>query len=164
MPRTKPFLPGSPRRSVVVVTIGLALLLAACGSSNVPNHAHGALSGTAVAFAACMRARGVPNFPDPGPNGFDLSGIQTQSPAFQSAHEACAPLQPPGTAQGLPASESQRLAAIANAKCMRSHGVPNFPDPEFLPNGGNSVVLNGIDTQAPAFKRAQATCPWPPRS
>ena len=107
---------------------------------------------------------GAPNFPDPGPNGFNLAAVQTQSPAFQSAHQECAPLHPPGTAQGSPASEGQRLAAIASAKCMRAHGVPNFPDPEFLPNGGNGVVLNGIDTQAPAFKRAQAACPWPPRS
>jgi hypothetical protein len=42
---------------------------------------------------------------------------------------------------------------------MRSHGVPNFPDPTFLPNGGSAVSLNGLDTQSPAFKRASAACP-----
>lgn len=142
--------------------IALTFLVAACGSSKEANHAARPASGTAVAFANCMRAHGVSNFPDPGPNGLNLSGIETQSPAFQSAHQACLPLQSAGTAQGSPASESQRLAAIANAKCMRSHGVPNFPDPKFLPNGGNTVALNGLDTEAPAFKRAQAACPWGP--
>lgn len=141
-------------------TIGLAFLATACGSSNESNHAAGPASSTAVAFADCMRAHGISNFPDPGPNGINLSGVDTQSPAFQSAHEACAPLQPPGAGQGSPASESDRLAAIANANCMRSHGVPNFRDPTFLPNGGNTVSLNGIDTESPAFKRATAACPW----
>lgn len=110
-----------------------------------------------------MRSHGLSNFPDPGPNGFNLSAIDTQSPAFQSAHEACAPLQSSGTEPGSPATEGQRLAALANAQCMRSHGVPDFPDPRFLPNGGNTVSLTGLNTQAPAFKRAQAACPWPPR-
>lgn len=110
-----------------------------------------------------MRAHGVPNFPDPGPNGLDLSGIETQSPAFQSAHQACLPLQSAGTAQGSPASESQRLGAIANAKCMRSHGVPHFPDPEFLPNGGNTVALNGINTEAPGVQAGAGGVPMGPR-
>jgi hypothetical protein len=148
----------------MVATIGLAVVAAACGSSSKANHAVGPPSTTAVAFADCMRAHGIPNFPDPGPNGFSLSGIDTGSPAFRSAHKACAPFQPPGTAEESPASDSQRLAAIANSKCMRSHGVPNFPDPKFLPSGGNTVSLNGLDTESPAFKRASAACPWgPPR-
>jgi hypothetical protein len=107
-----------------------------------------------------MRAHGVPNFPDPGANGFDLSDVDPQTPAFQSAHQACTPLQPAASSDGSPASESSRLAAINNAKCMRSHGVPTFPDPKFLASGGNSVSLDGIDTQSPAFKHAEASCPW----
>jgi hypothetical protein len=38
---------------------------------------------------------------------------------------------------------------------MRSHGVPNFPDPS---PGGPSVVPNWINTQAPAFQFAQKAC------
>ena len=38
---------------------------------------------------------------------------------------------------------------------MRSHGVPNFPDPS---PGGPSVVPNGINPQAPAFRSAQKAC------
>jgi hypothetical protein len=150
------------RRAIALTALGCALALAACGSSakstastaGTSQYAHG------VRYSDCMRAHGVPNFPDPGPNGFDISGIDTQTPAFQSAHQACTPLQPAGSADHSPASESKRLAAINNAKCMRSHGVPSFPDPKFLPSGGNGVSLNGLDTQSPAFKHAQAACPW----
>jgi hypothetical protein len=43
---------------------------------------------------------------------------------------------------------------------MRSHGVPNFPDPQF---GGGGVRIQiggagGIDPNAPAFKSAQQAC------
>ena len=38
---------------------------------------------------------------------------------------------------------------------MRSHGVPNFPDPS---PGGPSVIPNWINPQAPAFLFAQKAC------
>jgi hypothetical protein len=38
---------------------------------------------------------------------------------------------------------------------MRSHGVPNFPDPS---PGGPSVIPNWINPQAPAFVSAQKAC------
>jgi hypothetical protein len=43
-----------------------------------------------VQFAACMRAHGVPNFPDPDATGtFHLVGIKTNAPAFQTAIRKC---------------------------------------------------------------------------
>jgi len=149
------------RIAIVAAALSATLAAAGCGASHKPSpSASGSSSATGIAFAACMRSHGVPSFPDPGPNGVDLEGIDTQTPAFQSAHQACTPLQPAGSADGSPASDRERLAAINNARCMRSHGVPNFPDPKFLASGGNSVSLDGLDTQSPAFKHAQAACPW----
>jgi hypothetical protein len=53
-----------------------------------------------LAFARCMRAHGVPNFPNPnGQNGQlgPSSGIDPNSPAFQSAiNGPCVSLAPPG--------------------------------------------------------------------
>jgi hypothetical protein len=47
----------------------------------------------ALAFARCMRAHGVPSFPDPTSSGAapagPPAGIDLQSPAFQSAARAC---------------------------------------------------------------------------
>jgi hypothetical protein len=50
-------------------------------------------------YAACIRAHGVPNYPDPTFNGNavnfgNLSGINPNSPAYQSALSACASLNP----------------------------------------------------------------------
>jgi hypothetical protein len=38
---------------------------------------------------------------------------------------------------------------------MRSHGVPNFPDPAAR---GGLVIPNDIDAQSPAFRAAQQAC------
>lgn len=42
-------------------------------------------------FAQCMRQHGVTNFsdPDPATGGFHLNNVDTQSPAFQTAVQAC---------------------------------------------------------------------------
>jgi hypothetical protein len=44
--------------------------------------------------------------------------------------------------------------ALKFADCMRSHGVPNFPDPG-TPVGGRGF---GINTQAPEFRSAEQKC------
>ena len=44
---------------------------------------------------------------------------------------------------------------VKEAQCMRSHGVPNFPDPK---PGGPSVIPNWINPQSPAFLSAQKAC------
>jgi hypothetical protein len=48
-------------------------------------------------FAACMRKRGVPNFPDPNGEGMfslaSLAGLDPRAPLFQSAFKVCTPLQ-----------------------------------------------------------------------
>ncbi|HUA07126.1 MAG TPA: hypothetical protein VMB27_24680 [Solirubrobacteraceae bacterium] len=61
-----------------------------------------------------------------------------------------------GGADNATVTASSRGAAVAYVKCLRSHGVPNFPDPASdgrLPN-----VPSDIDTAAPAFRSAQSAC------
>jgi hypothetical protein len=154
------------RLSVACVGVSCVLALSACGFSGRPSSAGGTGSGDALAlkFAVCMRSHGVLNFPDPGsPVGGQGSGTNTQVPAFRSAGRNCDKLTDNPQPKGSPASESERRAALANAECMRKHGVPNFPDPTFLSSGGASVNLAGLNPQSPAFKHARAACPWPPR-
>jgi len=53
-----------------------------------------------VKLAECMRAHGVPRFPDPTSNGIRISpssGIDPNSPQFQAAQKACAKDFPGGT-------------------------------------------------------------------
>ena len=50
--------------------------------------------------------------------------------------------------------------ALAFSKCMRAHGVSNFPDPT---TSGGGVQLSigpssGVNPQAPAFQAAQQSC------
>lgn len=49
-------------------------------------------------YAQCMRENGVPNFPDPDPNGgFRIpDGADPNTPQFKTAEEACAEHQPEG--------------------------------------------------------------------
>jgi hypothetical protein len=54
-------------------------------------------------------------------------------------------------------SGSPEAAALAFASCMRSNGVPNFPDPK--PGGGFVFHTGaGVDPSSPVFKAAQAKC------
>ena len=102
-------------------------LLAACGSSGGASTATAGVGG-GLKFARCMRAHGVPNFPDPaaGGGGFQLvSRIDPQSPAFRAARQACAQLSPASHA-GAQATESQFRAALKFAHCMRGHGFSSF--------------------------------------
>jgi len=63
-----------------------------------------------LAFSACMRKHGLPNFPDPTFNGAQAglifhgsSGLDPNSPAFQAAQKACSPDVAKGGLPGPPA-------------------------------------------------------------
>ena len=151
-----------PRHSLSTALIGLgcALAIVACGSSGGPSSSAATGSGDtgALEFARCMRSHGVPKFPDPGaPQGDD--GVLKQSPAFRSAMQTCNKPQPGGTPNGTRLTEAQRIAALAQARCIRDHGVPNFPDPQFPSTGGQLIpAIPGFNPTSPAFKRAGAAC------
>ncbi len=55
--------------------------------------------------------------------------------------------------------------AVAYSQCIRSHGVPNFPDPVQTPSGGYGYRTAGIDPNSAAFQGALQACkalpsPW----
>ena len=90
----------------------------------------------AVAYAQCIRSHGVPDWPDPettpdGGYGFRTVGIDAESPALQSALEACKSLYDWGGSTGQQLTAEQQQAWLVWAKCIRSHGVPDFADPTF---------------------------------
>jgi hypothetical protein len=116
-----------------------------------------------------MRAHGVPDFPDPRATGGLAipNDINTESPAFKTAEQACASLARSGAAAGSP--ESRKLQLVALARCMRAHGVPDFPDPMSTPpppSSGNVMGGNGTylalgtpqEQQSAAYKRAAVAC------
>ncbi len=124
-----------------------------------------------VAYSQCMRTHGVPEFPEPteghllihssSHNGH-VTGVNPRSSQFQAAQKVCGKLIPepgaPSPAQQAKVQES----ALKFSQCMRTHGVPSFPDPTFS-GGGAKLTLkaggaNGIDPNSPQFKAAQKTC------
>jgi hypothetical protein len=168
-----------PAIPVALAAVGFALLLAACGSSRKPgNHAGSATASVGIKYADCMRAHGVPNFPDPGSadGGVQLAGsrINSQSPAFQSAQSACEKLLPGGLPGRGGGAATRIRQGVKLAQCMRARGLRTFPDPTISPPAtlptADSVFLGGPDgvfsltastVQSPAFKRAAATCGFP---
>jgi hypothetical protein len=137
-----------PLAALVLVSL-FAVIGAGCGSnaatgttSGVGNAGSGASSGSAssgastqvtkrekaVKFAECVRAHGVPHFPDPGASGDVNFGVDVSKKVFTAAVNACKSLEPPG-ALSSKRSTMQQSAALRFAECVRSHGVPDFPDP-----------------------------------
>jgi hypothetical protein len=174
-------------RQMAVLGAGLiasGVLAAGCGNtSNSPGVANAGSSSTAatsssapsgkagaLAYSQCMRSHGIKDFPDPNSNGqIQLSAgpgsdLLPTNPQFNAAQQACKSLMPgPGT----PAQQRRDLAAALKfARCMRSHGVPNFPDPtsqtgpqtQSQSGGGSSQGTNGIDPNSPQFKAANQAC------
>lgn len=120
----------------------------------------------AVAYTSCMHAHGVPNFPEPqvSEHGGGVSikmavpaGVGN-NPRFKPAEEACRKLLPGGgpnnQAPLTPAQQEQYLRAAA---CIRSHGVPSFPDPTFS-GGGVHIEHQKLNESSPAFKAAVHDC------
>jgi hypothetical protein len=134
--------------TLVLVSL-IAMIGAGCGSnaatgsaSSGSNTGSGANSASAssgadtqatkrekgVKFAECVRAHGVPHFPDPDATGNFNFGVDVSAATFTAAVNACKALQPPGTLSAH-RSASQQSAALRFAACVRANGVPDFPDP-----------------------------------
>jgi len=156
------------RRSVVLAVImaAIALLAAACGGGS----GSASLAGTpayqkALAYAQCMRAHGEPSYPDPASNGgFIIDGQKDHlnGALMNSANKTCEHLLP----KSRPMTAAQQRQATAQAlryvACMRTHGVPNMPDPqvnsqgiEFRIGGPNG---SGPSPNFPVFHAAMQTC------
>src|SRR5580700_5583144 len=138
-------------KPILAAMAGLALLTAACSGSPSSTGSSGSSNGSAnaklVAYSRCMRSHGVPNFPDPVggvPPKVTAQELGVSSSQLQVAQGACQHLFP-ATGGSLTASSLQQcyLAHVCPqalvqqalsagrefAGCMRSHRVPNWPDP-----------------------------------
>src|SRR5260370_39112731 len=104
-----------------------------------------------------MRSHGVPNCPDPDSSGTipkvtpEQLGVSTSQ--FQTAQSACAHLLQPTQAQ----EQHVMSGMLAFARCMRTHGVPNWPDPTTDRNGP-VFDIPGIDPLSPQVSAAADAC------
>ena len=131
------------RPLVALALAGLiGLISAGCGSNAASETGSASSTGTAssgadkklskqekaVKFAECMRANGVPHFPDPDPKGDYNFGVDVSKEVFTKAVDACKDLKPPG-ALSAKRTPKQQSASLRFAQCVRDHGVKDFPDP-----------------------------------
>ena len=74
---------------------------------------------------------------------------------------------PPGTpsqntgtqgAQTAPITPADRLDYLKAAACMRSHGLPDFPDPTFGSNTVTFKIPPSIDKNSSEARSAEAIC------
>jgi hypothetical protein len=150
---------------------------AGSGSSSSPeSESSASAQQKIIAFSHCMRTHGVPEFPEPSEghvllrssdrNGH-VTGVNPQSAQFQAASKACAKLSPKGGKPPSPAEQAKlQEKALQFSQCMRTHGVPSFPDPEFTSSsvgvgihiGGRKGGPSRIDPSSPAFQAAQKAC------
>src|SRR5215469_3743229 len=170
--------------AAITATVGLALL-AACssspsstGSSGSPDAGGSAPPPSAVAFTSCMRSHGVPNFPDPSGSGAlpktSPQRLRVSSSQFQAAQRACQHLLPSTVnnsalqqceAAGIcTRAETQLMlnAGLRFAGCMRSHGVPKWPDPTRDSQGrvafAISVSKDGFDPHSARIEAKANEC------
>lgn len=175
--------------AAIIAAAAVTLLAAACsgsrpatgsspGPSGSSNAGAAANSTSAVRYSNCMRSHGAPNFPDPGSNGqlpkTSAQRLGVSSSQLQAAQQACQHLLP-NTGSFLQQAQQCFLtgdcpAALVHqiltaerrfAQCMRSHGVPNWPDPsidsEGRPGFAISISKDGFDPDA-QFRSEQEEC------
>jgi hypothetical protein len=161
------------RLPVAVAAIAATTVIAACGSNSATSPGSSSpgrhltpaqAQQDAVNFSRCMRSHGVPNFPDPtSPREFkdSFSSSAAQSPAFKSAETACRHLLPAGgpPSQSAVRSQAQLTALLAFARCLRSRGFPDFPDPTSSGQITHEMLASsGIDLRQPAVLHAADGC------
>jgi hypothetical protein len=166
---------------------GASASAAASHRARVPRRPTPQRAGTpsALAFAKCIRAHGVPNFPDPTSGGgftFNPAGVNRSAPAVRAALAACQPLMPLPGGPGGPTYSGQVTARSLSklrriAVCMRAHGIAQFPDPTLTrprigAGAGVGVITDfdgvflsfpaTLDIQSPAYRQALTSCGAPP--
>jgi hypothetical protein len=111
----------------------------------------------ALAYARCVRAHGVPLWPDPDSSGlFDKSKLTpgqlrvTSFKAAAAAH-ACRTLFPTYSAGRQTQVVTQ---ALRFSLCMRANGSTNFPDPE---RNGAIMIPHGMEN-SPVYLGALHFC------
>jgi hypothetical protein len=163
----------------LVLLVGLAVIAAACSASDgpgiagsgskkgdhtpAPTGSSSQVSAQAVAYAHCMRDHGLSEFPDPtvGPGGdiaFQLDGgrgseLNQDNSRFKAAQQVCRSLFP-GGGQPAPLGAQKIAAEVEWAGCMRSHGLPGFPDP----NARGAFDSSRFDDSSSAFQTASEAC------
>lgn len=106
------------------------------------------VAGSMVAVALCAAACGSA----PGASVANLGSSSTTVPTHSAGPGQGGQSQDGGS--GGHGVIGMGGVTVKFARCMRTHGVPNFPDP----NSQGGVTLKGVDPQSTAFRSANSAC------
>ena len=131
---------GRTRTYVAALCVLIALMgVAACGSA-AQGGGHAAQPGAQSSEAAvlrqfvdCVRSHGLPGFPDGSIDGHGVVSFPDSAPDIpDSTVTACQAYfnrLPPQPAASPPVPQQLFQVLLSFARCMRSHGVTDWPDP-----------------------------------
>jgi hypothetical protein len=146
---------------LAAVVGGTALLAAGCGASASSAAGASKTHQQALAFVRCMRTSGEPTFPGPASNGtISTSQVNISSPGYYAAFNACGQLLRNGVQVQNSAAQQQELLTqfLKFSACMRSHGIPRFPDPTDLQGNVGIHGTGGMGRGSPVLKAAGRAC------
>jgi hypothetical protein len=169
------------RSPLLLLAVGAALALGACGSSD-DNGGSGSSAKSqddkafegALKYAKCMREHGI-DMPDPqrvGSGGIKqtMNGRPGSRAKMEAANKDCQKYMQIGGGRAPSAAEQAKAkdAMLAYAKCMRGQGV-DMPDPKFSSSGGGVTFqlgkgpggggsTGGPNPDSPTFKAADKVC------
>jgi len=164
--------------AVAVLVTGCGVVHVHFGSPAIPASAQVPAYAQELALAKCMRAHGVPTFPDPNPaGGYTLtstgsikgaggSSVNINSSQAQAAYGDCRHLIPGGPSisqleqdvQQAQQRQAQDLPRLLKwQQCIRSHGEPDF---SLGLSGQSQASGNGgaFNPNTPQFRAALSAC------
>jgi hypothetical protein len=115
-----------------------------------------------------MRSNGIPTFPDPNRSGVlpksQLEQIAASNRRYPAAQTACGDLLPngavpPGEQPTQVELRKMERDALRFARCIRAHGVPNWPD--YTLRGGQPIFdlhRTNIAPNSPEIVAKQVRC------
>src|SRR5262249_11490783 len=123
--------------ALTLAGVAIAFAVGSSGHAGSPPHSSNQPVPAALRpLAQCLRRHGMPRFPDPviGRNNvpvFPDSAPRVPAPAQRACASIIARI-PPNYTSTQPVSSSDLQKLLALARCIRAHGVPDWPDPNTL--------------------------------
>jgi hypothetical protein len=146
---------------LVISALLLGSLIAGCGHGSTSDPSRDKEFQQAMDYSKCMRANGVPDYPDPQRQGNGVHGDlgkDKNTSELKKAQEACRDKEPQGDVEGANGGTVDAAKLADWTKCMRAN-LPKFPDPDVT---GNTMTVElkgtGIAGDSAEFTNAQRAC------